>query len=322
MAYPPFDSGIGLLWVRPSPDRRASVMTPASPRRPEWRLERHGATVELRLAGDWVASETGVRNAVEVRRIFEEADEATLRVEASGLGRWDSALIAFLAMLRQSSRTGRTQVARVDESDLPEAARRLLTLAAAGALDTTTAVRPHPSLATRVGEACLAALSESVGIAALVGESALRGAAALAHRSRTRAVDVLQCVREAGAGALGIVAIVNGLVGAILAFVGAVQLQRLGAGIYVANLVGIAVVREMAAMVTAIVMAGRTGGAYAAHLATMQGNEEIDALSALGIPVFDFLVLPRIAALVTMMPLLYLYGCALGLLGTERSPLR
>src|SRR5208282_5884361 len=95
----------------------------------------------------------------------------------------------------------------------------------------------------------------------------------------------------------------------------AVQLQRFGAGIYVANLVGIAVVREMAAITTAVVMAGRTGGAYAAHLATMQGNEEIDALNVLGIPVFDFLVLPRVAALVSMMPLLYLYGCALGLLG-------
>jgi phospholipid/cholesterol/gamma-HCH transport system permease protein len=108
---------------------------------------------------------------------------------------------------------------------------------------------------------------------------------------------------------------VNGLVGAIMAFVGAVQLQRFGAGIYVANLVGIAVAREMAAIGTAIVMAGRTGGAYAAHLATMQGNEEIDALKVLGIRVFDFLVLPRTAALVAMMPLLYLYGCAVGLLG-------
>jgi phospholipid/cholesterol/gamma-HCH transport system permease protein len=148
-----------------------------------------------------------------------------------------------------------------------------------------------------------------------VGESALRGTAAFAHRTSIRAVDVLQLIREAGPGALAIVAIVNALVGAIIAFVGAVELQRFGAGLYIADLVGIAMVRELAAIGTAIVMAGRTGGAYAAQLATMQGNEEIDALNVLGIPVFDFLVLPRIAALVTMMPLLYLYGCALGLLG-------
>jgi phospholipid/cholesterol/gamma-HCH transport system permease protein len=137
----------------------------------------------------------------------------------------------------------------------------------------------------------------------------------VAGRARTRAVDVLQLMREAGPGAIVIVAIVNGLVGAILAFIGAVQFRKFGAGIYVADLVGIAVVREMAAVMTAIVMAGRTGGAYAAHIATMQGNEEIDALRTFGIPPFDFLVLPRIAALVTMMPLLYLYGCAVGLLG-------
>ena len=290
-------------------------MTPPSSRQPEWRLERHGPAAELRLEGDWIASETGVRNAAEVRRILDQANEATLRVETGGLGRWDSALIAFLTMLHQSAQKGRAQAVRLDESDLPEPARRLLALASAGAPGTATTVAPQPSLATRVGEACLGALSEAVEATALVGDTALRGAATLARRSRTRAVDVLQCVREAGAGALGIVALVNGLVGAILAFVGAIQLQRLGAGIYVANLLGIAVAREMAAMVTAVVMAGRTGGAYAAHLATMQGNEEIDALNALGIPVFDFLVLPRIAALVTMMPLLYIYGCTVGLVG-------
>jgi len=149
----------------------------------------------------------------------------------------------------------------------------------------------------------------------MVGETALCGTAAFAGRTRTRAVDVVELIREAGAGALGIVAIVNGLVGAILAFVGAVQLQRFGAGIYVADLVGVAMAREMAAIGTAIVMAGRTGGAYAAHLATMQGNEEIDALNVFGIPIFDFLVLPRITALVTMTPLLYIYGCAVGFFG-------
>jgi phospholipid/cholesterol/gamma-HCH transport system permease protein len=111
------------------------------------------------------------------------------------------------------------------------------------------------------------------------------------------------------------VAIVNVLVGGILAFVGAVQLRRFGADIYVANLVGVAVVREMAALMTAIVMAGRTGGAYAAEIASMQGSEELDALRVVGIPVTDYLVLPRVLALTAMMPVLYLYGAALGMCG-------
>jgi len=287
----------------------------ATSRPPGWRVERHGVAAELRLTGDWIACETGIRSAAEVARILDEADEKTLRLDASSLGRWDSALIAFLKMLRDLAGTGRTRPVEIDESGLPDAVRRLLALLSAGAPEAADTAVPHPSLTTRVGEEYFDAWSITVGVAALVGETALRGAAALAGRTRTRAVDVRRCVREAGAGALGIVALVNGLVGAILAFVGAEELQRFGAGIYVADLVGIAMVREMAAIVTGIVMAGRTGGAYAAHLATMQGNEEIDALNALGIPVFDFLVLPRIAALVAMMPLLYIYGCAVGLFG-------
>jgi phospholipid/cholesterol/gamma-HCH transport system permease protein len=109
--------------------------------------------------------------------------------------------------------------------------------------------------------------------------------------------------------------VVNLLVGAILAFVGAVQLRKFGAGLFVADLVGIAVAREMAAIITAVVMAGRTGAAFAAELATMQANEEIDALDVLGLAATDFLVLPRVAALLAVMPLLYAFGCLAGLLG-------
>jgi len=287
----------------------SKVMNTTSWTPPKWHLERRGLAGDLRLTGDWIACETGLRSGAEVRRVIDEANGATLRVDTSSLGRWDSALIAFLKMLRDSA-------VQIDEADLPDSARQLLALASAGATEAVVeAPSPRSSLATQVGEASFEAWSKSVEFTALLGATALRSAAAIARRTRTRAIDVMQCMREAGAGALGIVAIVNGLVGAIIAFIGAVQLQRFGAGIYVANLVGIATVREMAAIVTAIVMAGRTGGAYAAHLATMQGNEEIDALDALGISVFDFLVLPRVAALVVMMPLLYLYACAVGLFG-------
>jgi len=290
-------------------------MSPSTSRPPGWRLEQHGIVADLRLTGDWIACETGIRSPTEIRDILDQADETTLRVDVSSLGRWDIALIAFLKMLHESAGIERPRPLPIDDSGLPDVARRLLDLASARAPEAAGAEVTHQSLTTRVGEAYFDTWSDIVDVATLVGETALRGAAAFAGRTRTRAVDVSQCVREAGSGALGIVALVNGLVGAILAFVGAVQLQRFGAGIYVANLVGIAVVREMAAIVTGIVMAGRTGGAYAAHLATMQGNEEIDALNVLGISVFDFLVLPRIAALVTMMPLLYLYGCAVGIFG-------
>lgn len=281
-----------------------------------WRLDlRDGREAVLHLAGDWITRETGLRGAAEVRQALERVRTTPLRFDATGLGRWDSALVVFLQSLRAEA-AKRTPPLALDESALPEAARRLLALAEVGAgqePEENAALRP--SLATRVGHSAFNWWDGGVAAAALVGETALRGVAAFGGRTRTRAVDVMQLMREAGGGAVAIIAVVNGLVGAILAFVGAVQLRRFGAGIYVADLVGIAMVREMAAVMTAIVMAGRTGGAYAAHLATMQGNEEIDALQALGIPVYDFLVLPRVAALVAMMPLLYLYACAVGLFG-------
>jgi phospholipid/cholesterol/gamma-HCH transport system permease protein len=277
-------------------------------------LGRRGPDAELRLAGDWIARRSGVRPANEARGIVAEVGTGTLRIDCRKLGHWDSALVAFLRMVRDEAHAGKG--VQIDDANLPEPARRLLALASV--VDRTQAGRREvrrKSMTVRVGESFLGAWSEIALATELVGESALRGVAALAGRARTRAVDVLQLMGEAGAGALLIVAICNGLIGAILAFVGAVQFRRFGAGIYVADLVGIAVVREMAAVMTAIVMAGRTGGAYAAHIATMQGNEEIDALKTFGIPAFDFLVLPRMIALVTMMPLLYLYGCAVGLLG-------
>jgi phospholipid/cholesterol/gamma-HCH transport system permease protein len=151
--------------------------------------------------------------------------------------------------------------------------------------------------------------------AALVGEAFLRGALALRGRASIRASDLVDAMYDAGPAAVPIVTVVGLLVGGILAFIGATELSKLGAGIYVANLVSIGMVREMAALMTAIIMAGRTGGAYAANIAAMQGGEEIDALRVLGLPVFDYLILPRLLAMTAMMPVLYLYGCLVGILG-------
>ena len=150
---------------------------------------------------------------------------------------------------------------------------------------------------------------------AFLGQVLISAGSAAAGHVQFRLKDLGQVMADCSARAVGIVSVVNLLVGAILAFVGAVQLVKFGAGIYVADLVGIAVAREMAAIITAVVMAGRTGAAFAAELATMQANEEIDALEVLGLNAINFLVLPRVVALVLAMPLLYVFGCATGLLG-------
>ncbi|RYX93437.1 MAG: ABC transporter permease [Comamonadaceae bacterium] len=148
-----------------------------------------------------------------------------------------------------------------------------------------------------------------------LGAVLLSSAAAVGGKWRFRTKDMARVLADTSARAVVIVCVVNFLVGAILAFVGAVQLAKFGAGLFVADLVGIAVAREMAAIITAVVISGRTGAAFAAELATMQTNEEIDALEVLGLPAMDFLVVPRVGALLVMMPLLYVFACLAGLLG-------
>ena len=134
-------------------------------------------------------------------------------------------------------------------------------------------------------------------------------------QAQYRKSDLGLVLESCGGQALPIVSLICFLVGLILAFIGAIQLKLFGAQIYVADLVGIAMVRLMAAIMTGIVMAGRTGGAFAAQLGTMQVNQEIDALKTMGISPMEFLVLPRMLALALMMPLLCLYANVMGILG-------
>src|SRR5205823_437599 len=137
--------------------------------------------------------------------------------------------------------------------------------------------------------------------------------------ARFRIGDLAVVMQECGAQALPIVTLISILVGMILAFVGAVQLTRFGAQIYVADLVAIAMVREMGCIMTGIIMAGRTGSGFAAQLGSMKVTQEIDALTTLGIPSVEFLVLPRIVALCLMMPVLCVYADVLGIVGGPAS---
>ena len=233
-----------------------------------------------------------------------------LRVESPPEWRWGTADAAFLARLLQ--RLGGPP-ASLAVDGLPPDLRTLLALA-------------NPS-ARGIGPANATGLVERVGALAMERAGSLRqfvdmlGQVVLllprlcAGRARVRAAEVLEVLAESSSRAVVIVGVVNVLMGAILAFVGAVQLKPFDAGIYVANLVGIASARELTPILTAIVLAGRTGASFAARIATMQGNEEIDALTTLGVSPVEFLVLPRVVALSLLMPLLYVYGCALALTG-------
>jgi phospholipid/cholesterol/gamma-HCH transport system permease protein len=147
-----------------------------------------------------------------------------------------------------------------------------------------------------------------------IGEVTLSFGRLLRGKAQFRRTDLLLIIQDVGPQALPIVSLISFLVGLIVAYMGAVQLAQFGAQIYIANLVGIGMVREMGALMTGIIMAGRTGASFAAQLGTMQVNEEIDAFRTLGISPMDFLVMPRMLALICVMPLLTLYSDLVGML--------
>jgi len=275
-----------------------------------WTSRIKDATALVSLEGDWLVSDTDADRGVS-RLLHDDVSLSSIGFDTGGLGHWDSSLLVFLSQIRQAAAHFKVGF---DETGLPNTARRLLDLLP---VSVGPAVPPIPkaSIAEKLGVHVLGIWAELIAIATLVGELTLATASMARRSTRMRRIDLLSCVQEAGLEALPIVTIVNVLVGAILAFVGAIELRLFGADIYIANLVAVAVLREMAALMTAIVMSGRTGGAYAAQIATMQGSEEIDALRSFGIPLLDYLILPRVLALVSMMPILYLYGSAVGILG-------
>jgi phospholipid/cholesterol/gamma-HCH transport system permease protein len=204
----------------------------------------------------------------------------------------------------------------IDVSGLPRGAQQLMKLAAA-VPDKTDAHTPpkRSSFLMIVGQDAVEFLHSSGKILTFIGETTLAFLRLLRGHARLRRSDLFLIMEDCGGRALPIVSLISFLVGLILAFVGAIQLELFGAQIYVADLVGIATVRLMGAIMTGIVMAGRTGGAFAAQLGTMQVNQEIDALKTMGISPMEFLVLPRMLALAMMMPLLCLYANVMGILG-------
>ncbi len=173
---------------------------------------------------------------------------------------------------------------------------------------------PLQAVLARIGAPVQRSLERSRGTLSFVGEVLLALSRLLRGRGQMRRADLAWHIEQAGPRGLGVVALVSAMVGLILAYMGATQLQRFGAQIYIADLVTIGVVREVAALMVGIVLAGRVGAAFAAQLGSMQANEELDALRVLGIDPVDHLVLPRLLALAVCGPLLTVFAAGVGLL--------
>jgi phospholipid/cholesterol/gamma-HCH transport system permease protein len=273
-----------------------------------------GDAMLVKLYGNWKLDQDLPTVAVFQKMLASGPRPERVAFDTPGLSGWDSGLLTFLNNLGSLCRKNNIAM---DLQGLPEGVRRLLNLAAAVPTkkDTGRGAISKAPLFSIIGDRTLEFFRASREVLDFVGEATLVAVKLFAGKARFRGSDLLMIVQETGAQALPIVSLISLLVGLILAFVGAVQLAMFGAQIYIANLVGIAMTREMGAMMAAIIMAGRTGAAFAAQLGTMQVNEEIDALKTLGVSPMEFLVLPRMLALVLMMPLLCIYADLLGMLG-------
>ncbi|MGR8981219.1 MAG: MlaE family ABC transporter permease [Gammaproteobacteria bacterium] len=271
------------------------------------------SAVAVRLAGHWVHS-ASIKPAGQVlEELAQMQSIRQVRLEAGDLQSWDSQLPTFILKITDYCQSKKIAV---DMSGLPEGIQSLLKLARAvpeRAGDRRSA--EQKSMAAVIGNLVLSGLKDARELIEFIGETVLAVGAMLRGRARFRSIDLFLCIQEAGPAALAIVTLISLLVGLILAFVGAVQLAMFGAQIYIADLVGLGTVREMGALMTAVIMSGRTGAAYAAQLGTMNVNSEIDALKTMGISPMEFLVLPRILALILMLPLLCLYADLMGMLG-------
>jgi len=280
---------------------------------PQAEIRRQHHTLLAVLAGDWTLERATPR----FDRLVEEwaSDGAGVRAidfDTTELGAWDSSLLTFL---RQGFDYCAAHDLEFREGGLPADVARLLALARAVPEQILGGAQVRLPLLARLGGAAVSAWGRVLVSLSFVGEVADSFIRLSVGRARFRARDFWVVVQSNSSGSLPIVTLIALLVGVIIAFLGVVVLRRVGAGYYVSYLVGYGMLREMGALMTGIIMAGRTGAAFAAELGSMKITEEIDAFRTLGVSPIDHLVLPRMLGIFAMMPLLAIYAAFVGILG-------
>ncbi len=286
-----------------------------TPERPPWeiRVDRVGPDAGLvRLAGSWRLRDRLPPASEVLRDLGSAAGIHRLSFDTTQVGAWDTGLLTFLRnLIEESARVG----IEVDHSGLPMDVERLLALASAVPVRAETPEPAGSARLSRAGASVFAAGAGAFEVLAFSGEVCAAMAGLFTGRVKIRWLQFALLIEEVGVSALPIMTLIGTLIGIILAFGAAIQLRQLGVQIFVADLVGISVSQEVGALITAIVLAGRTGAAFAAQLGSMQVKEEIDALTTAGISPVQFLVLPRVLALVLMTPVLTIYADLFGMVG-------
>ncbi|MCR4665865.1 MAG: ABC transporter permease [Desulfovibrio sp.] len=268
--------------------------------------------LQIRVGGTWRYDEARSEAERSMRTAVEKAGVRSVSVCEEDLEEWDTSLLVFLVEIVRSARQRKLPL----ELHLNSGLTRLINLAfEVKRQEGSERSREEEGFFATFGGNVLALSPKIRDFFSFLNDVCEALLAFIRGRSCMRAKDFFAAMHECSLKALPIVSVTNLLFGLILAFVGAVQLTQFGVQIYVAGLVGIGMLRVMGAIMVGIVMAGRIGASYAALLGTMQVNEEIDALKTLGVNPVEFLVLPRMLALLIMVPVLTLYADLMGILG-------
>lgn len=261
-----------------------------------------GTVLVVELSGDWLLR-LERPDFVQVESHCEASDTSltSIRVEDAGIRDWDTGLLVFVRKCHElADKLG----VLCELGQLPEGVQKLVGLSLAVPEVKATPPEPQSNWFVHVGRRTLDVYAGLSRYCDFIGRVFLDIVVFVSGRSQLRKADFLMLLQTTGPQALGIVSLLSFLMGLIVAFVGVVQLQKFGADIYVADLVGVAMTRELGAVMLGVIMAGRTGAAFAAQIGSMRVNEEVDALTCFGISPMQFLVLPRVFALILMMPLL------------------
>lgn len=279
--------------------------TPASVR-----VERRPDVTVVTLAGRLDMAGTA-RIWPEVRGI--QVSSPCVAVQADAVTYCDSSGVALLYDLEcRTTRAGKT----FELHGFPEDFQPLLDMFTAKDFDCAAGAAPRPkSLPEAIGATVVAGLQDLVSLVGYVGELVLALLYAAVHPGKVRWKDTFRVAQNAGVAALPVVMLIGGLIGLVLGFQSAITLRRFGADTFLANFVGLSMVRELGPLMTAVVLAARSGSSFAAELGTMKVQEEIDALSTMGLDPVRFLLTPRVIAAVVMTPLLTAFSTAAGLGG-------
>jgi phospholipid/cholesterol/gamma-HCH transport system permease protein len=268
---------------------------------------------EINFFGNWTAvtANQGVEELLS--NLADHPKIKKLTFSTKKLDSWDSFFMSQLVLIIDFARNKKITV---DIKSLPKGIQGLLALAySVPERDGARKQKKKTSLIELIGRSLLTAKVELKNLVTFLGDLIQSAFSLIKGTGRFRFVDLMTYIQDCGPSSLPIVSLISFLVGLILAFVGALQLSLFGAQMYLADLVGLGMTREMGALMVGIIMAGRTGASYAAQIGTMNVNSEIDALKTMGFNPMEFLVMPRMLALILVMPLLCLYADFMGMLG-------